>query len=181
MSYFARFIKNHIVHDHEQQIMYHGDWKINSNGKGKRHGKGTLISYCKSVVNCIKEGNWVEDKLQGEGKVIFPINGYVWEGEFDNGLINGKGSCIIPNEYKYEGEFEYGKRHGMGTCTYLDGSKYMGEFRSNKEHGFGIFTSVDGDRYDDEWEKGQLLTRKSIDDSDWLMQEKLELIEIIDN
>ena len=51
------------------------------------------------------------------------------------------------NGGKYEGNFKDGMKNGKGTYIYSNGSKYEGEWKDNKKHGKGIFTDSYGSKY----------------------------------
>ena len=54
--------------------------------------------------NIIYEGDWIEDKKEGNGKEIYE-NGEYYIGQFKNGLRNGKGKLYYANgNIKYESD-----------------------------------------------------------------------------
>ena len=62
------------------------------------------------------EGDWVNDKVKGYGKIIFSENGDYYEGQIDNNIINGKG--ILYNKkgmVKYEGLWINNEYQGYGN------------------------------------------------------------------
>jgi hypothetical protein len=50
-------------------------------------------------------------------------NGDVYNGNFKNGLINGKGTLKTEKGDKYTGYFLNGKKHGMGKLVDKDGNE----------------------------------------------------------
>ena len=54
------------------------------------------------------EGQWQNDKMNGEGVLKFPT-GSVFEGEFVNNQFHGKGKYTWPNGAVYEGPFNENK------------------------------------------------------------------------
>lgn len=44
----------------------------------------------------------------------------------------------------YEGEWKNNKMHGKGIFTWRDGRRYEGEYVNDKKEGFGIFEWPDG-------------------------------------
>jgi hypothetical protein len=63
-------------------------------------------------------------------------DGSYYEGEFDNGEINGHGfKYFAASRNAYSGEFCAGEIHGQGVMRYADGATYEGEWESNKRHG----------------------------------------------
>ena len=52
----------------------------------------------------------------------------VYEGEFVNGVMTGKGLIIFPNGDKYEGYVVDAVPHGDGRLLFTDGSQIIGQF-----------------------------------------------------
>lgn len=96
---------------------------------------------------------------------------FYYEGEFNNeGIINGKGTKIEPNNYLYKGWFLNEKYNGKGllikNCAYIFGNwengeckgkgvykvenefEYNGNFENNQKNGFGIEKYNDGSQYE---------------------------------
>ena len=74
-------------------------------------------------------------KKDGFGK-YFWSNGSVYEGNFKNGQIEGKGSShLLPGKFTctngdiYDGNWSQGLKNGEGTLFYKSGAKYEGEFQ----------------------------------------------------
>ena len=59
-------------------------------------------------------------------------NDLVYEGNWKNGIWNGRGKYIFNDGFGYEGEWKNGVENGMGILTYLNGDKYEGEFKNGK-------------------------------------------------
>ena len=79
----------------ENGVYYIGHFK-----NGLRNGKG--IEYY-SNGNIKYEGDWINDKYEGNGKYIWE-NGKVYIGQHKNGFKHGKGILYYPNgNIKYEG------------------------------------------------------------------------------
>ncbi len=71
------------------------------------------------------------------------FKGFIYSGEFQNGLPNGFGLVIsqMPNDQRieYVGELKNGHREGMGSLYYLDLEyEHIGQFKSEVPHGEGI-------------------------------------------
>ena len=80
---------------------YIGQWK-----KDLKNGKGTLY-YPNG--NIQYEGDWVNNKKEGNGKYILE-DGEYYKGEWKNGSINGKGTLYYSNgNIQYEGDFINGE------------------------------------------------------------------------
>ena len=70
----------------------------------------------KDALKLSYEGNWLNDKIEGEGILTY---------------LNGN---------RYSGEWKDGKIHGQGEFTWADGSKYEGKWKENKRNGKGKLT-----------------------------------------
>eukprot|EP01006_Ploeotia_vitrea_P053660 TRINITY_DN67806_c2_g1_i1.p1 TRINITY_DN67806_c2_g1~~TRINITY_DN67806_c2_g1_i1.p1 ORF type:complete len:180 (+),score=29.11 TRINITY_DN67806_c2_g1_i1:331-870(+) len=93
---------------------------------GMRQGKGTL----KCVNGSVYEGDWLNDKLHGQGVVTFS------------------------SENRYEGEFKAGMRCGKGTYTWKSGAEYTGSWKNDTKHGHGRYKYADGTVFEGEFEMG---------------------------
>lgn len=81
-----------------------------------------------------------------EGKYEF-LDGTVYEGQFENGLFNGKGKLILPDVGTYEGMFVSGLRSGDGKMTFSNGDIYNGQWVNDCMSGQGTYTFKNGDTY----------------------------------
>lgn len=112
------------------------------------NGKGTMkYSDGKEYI-----GYWVGGIQQGQGKMIYD-NG-VYEGEWQNGKRNGKGTYTWNDGKKYEGSYENDVRNGKGVFSgWVDltngySGTYYGESKNDKFDGSGYFLFDNGDRFD---------------------------------
>ena len=112
--------------DINQIQIYQGDL----NYEGQRHGIGKC-----TTPNYVLIGQWKNDKFSGWGRES-RNNGDVFEGRYENGLLNGKGIYLNDKNFKYVGEFKNTKRWGKGDLT-TDKIHYEGDFYNNKIHGNG--------------------------------------------
>ena len=99
-----------------------------------------------------------EEYGEGRGKYTYP-HGDKYEGEWKNGLPNGKGVFTF-GKGKWEGdkyirEHKEGEKHGQWTLTSPDGDMYEGEFKDGKYDGQGTYTWSDGREYVGEWLDGE--------------------------
>jgi len=102
-----------------EEGIYEGEF----NDKGERHGKG-IMHY--TVDDVFYEGDWKNDKMDGNGKFKFT------DGE---------------NSQSYEGEFKNNEFHGYGIYTDIDRNKrftftYRGYFVNSNRHGMGFNTTT---------------------------------------
>jgi len=77
----------------------------------------------------------------GEGALALP-DGSVYEGEFTEGEITGKGRRIYPCGMRYEGDLFRGEKHGQGKLRYADGSEYDGGWVEQRRQGSGKLVSA---------------------------------------
>jgi hypothetical protein len=83
-------------------------------------------------------GAWSNGKMHGQGIYMF-ANGFSYQGQFKNGVIDGFGTMTDPTGRKlYEGDYVNGKMHGKGTYTFPDGSYYTGEMKYDLICGYGV-------------------------------------------
>jgi len=107
--------------------------------------------------------------LNGQCKISFK-NGNNYEGDFENGMLNGhffqincikklfflgKGTFTWANGVKYIGDFFYNKLIGYGRFEWPDGSFYEGEVENGLRDGVGLFVAPDNESsYEGKWAKG---------------------------
>ena len=149
--------------------IYQGDL----NYQGQRHGLGKCTTPYYVLI-----GQWKNDKFSGWGRES-RSNGDVFEGRYENGLLNGKGIFLNEKKCKYVGDFLYTKRwgkgelttdkihyqgdffnnqiHGKGRIKFLrEGVEYMGSFKNDKIDGYGAFKWKNGDRYEGQVRSGRM-------------------------
>lgn len=77
------------------------------------------------------EGSLIAGKLEGFAKVDYGING-IYEGEFRNGNLHGRGKYIWKNEGKrFEGDFR-DNAMAQGTLWESSGRYFKGDFADNR-------------------------------------------------
>ncbi|XP_070585714.1 ALS2 C-terminal-like protein isoform X2 [Erythrolamprus reginae] len=91
------------------------------------------------------EGDWRLGKPHSKGKLTW-ANGQNFAGDFKNGLENGFGICLIPQESSdrydcYKCHWRDGKMNGYGICEYGNETVYKGYFKDNMREGFGVLDS----------------------------------------
>ena len=82
-----------------------------------------------------------------------------YQGEFKNGLAEGKGIYYYSNGAVYDGEFKNNNREGKGIMKYASGTVYEGEFKNGKREGKGIFRYADGTVYEGEFKNDSLIKK----------------------
>jgi len=105
---------------------------------------------------------------------------YTFEGEFKNGVLDGKGICIVNKIIIYKGEFKLNMPHGHGTAYNADGSQYVGQFEYGEYHGDGKESHPDGSWYEGQFKHGEYdgngkfyLSDKEIKQSGYFEKNKL--------
>ena len=80
----------------------------------------------------VYDGEMEDGKMDGHGKMIF-VRGDcdTYEGEWDNGKVQGNGIMIYRNRDVYDGEWYENMRHGNGKMTYTNGEVYDGVWYEN--------------------------------------------------
>lgn len=116
------------------KVVLKGDWTNNLlNGKGEEYYIGDsneFVSY---------NGTFLKGK-RSFGKLLWKDTSY-YEGGFNqNNKFNGYGKCYWNNlNEMYEGEWVDGNIHGKGKYYYQNGSTYEGDYNMNKRHGYGQY------------------------------------------
>ncbi len=82
-------------------------------------------------------------------------NGAVYNGEFSEGLFEGRGKMAYSDGHIYKGGWKRGKRHGQGKMIYSIGDIYEGGWIDGRKHGQGKYIFSDGTTYEGEWKDGK--------------------------
>jgi hypothetical protein len=107
--------------------IYHGE----VNAQREKHGKGRMVEHDGYVY----EGDWKNNKRDGNGKLIDPDGVVVYEGEFKDDLFHGWGVYNDLSEIghiTYRGAFANNERHGLGwltTTSKMGQGTIYGEFK----------------------------------------------------
>ena len=121
------------------------------------------------------EGNFLESKFHGDGRLFTP-KGWIIQGKFEQGDIklgiienfenkkykgclanlepNGEG-CEESEDYIYSGEFLKGKKHGKGKIEWKDGTWYEGNFIAGRIEGKGKKHFLEND-YEGDWKANRM-------------------------
>ena len=177
---FFHYEETGLVHSH--MIIYNENetdinkikiYKGDLNVKAERQGFGKLITPYYELV-----GMWENNIFSGWGRQS-RCNGEVYEGRFENGLINGKGifldkklnkymgefkdmkkwgkGKLITKKFIYEGDFNNDKIEGNGKIKFLkSGIEYEGTFLNDSIEGSGKFKWINGDIYEGEVKEGKM-------------------------
>ena len=80
-----------------------------------------------------------------------------YEGEFENGHMEGHGTSRDAVCCVYTGEYHKGAAHGNGACSWAGGWRYEGEWKMDEREGHGkLWQDVkDGEVYEGEWKDDQ--------------------------
>lgn len=145
---------------HHKKVFPNGDVYAGEFIANVRQGSGCYVT----TLGHRYEGGWYADKRHGVGKQSFVVKkkkGIQWagsyEGEWKEGLKEGKGTFEYANNDRYVGEWLGGQKCGMGRYYYHNGDMYDGQFANNKMHGQGIMLFGDTqDQLIGEWEDDDL-------------------------
>jgi hypothetical protein len=89
-------------------------------------------------------------------------DGGSWNGDWAKGVPEGHGTQIWPDGAKYVGEIKGGKLNGLGTLSLANGYIFIGEFKEDKFNGKGRLTSPDGIVSEGFWENGKFARSEKI-------------------
>ena len=126
---------------------YEGNWS-----SGNMEGNGIFYSTEKKRKY---DGQFKYNKFNGRGKLIYENEKIVYEGDFINGLKEGKGIIIFGSKGKYEGEFKNDCFWGEGVFDWGDGRKYSGGWKKNLMDGTGEFIYDSKNRYKGEFKENK--------------------------
>jgi hypothetical protein len=88
------------------------------------------------------------------GFSIVLSEGFVYEGETEEGVPHGRGKMVHPNQDVYEGDWVHGKAEGFGVYTKHNWGKYQGEYQNDLQHGVGREEWADGSHYEGSYSLG---------------------------
>ena len=145
----------------------------------EKYGFGTQYMINKNVGFLYKyKGFFVNNLFHGYG-LIQKEGGYLYYGEFRNGIQTGFGVELTDvgtyiglflngkfqgyGEYKskskkyyYKGGYRDGQKEGLGHLVYDDGSQYLGNFKQNKMAGIGFYYWYVGHKYYGSWKDDKM-------------------------
>ena len=119
------------------------------------------------------QGEFANGKMEGKG-VLRTLAGDVYEGMFKNGFKHGKGKITYANGIaSYEGDWHYNKIEGEGVSVDELGNRYEGRFLGNMRNGYGKCEYANRSRFQGIWQnnlplKGSyILEDGTLFDGDW--------------
>ena len=119
---------------------------------GRAHGEG-VATFANEKHGDVYEGEWKDGRIHGKG-IYSSANGEVYEGEHQEDKKHGRGTLRKNNGDVYEGEHSGGRIHGKGIYRWACGDVYEGEWRNGMKHGQGFGQYVNGDVYEGDWRDG---------------------------
>ena len=176
-------------------ILFEGEWK-----NGLKHGKGNikqdgmdlngeweegvLKGKCriKWKTGNIFEGELFNNKMKGNGYMIWLDKKEKYTGQWDNNLQNGYGIHIwydsnLDSKYfrdRYIGQWKDGKREGYGKFFYSNGNIYEGYWKNNKKEGFGILYFQDRTKYFGNFKDDIMLDNLSKEELNFMLNKNKE-------
>lgn len=158
----GRLIKGKGILIYKDKSRYEGEFNQGLNGSVEvlsPEGFGKM-TYPKGSKKKSYEGQWKDGVFDGKGKVVW-ADGHTYKGDWQKGKYHGKGVYIWPSGSRYEGEFKNDYFNGKGVRIWPNGDRYEGEWLNDKRQGFAIFTSSNGKREYQNWDNDQLIESSS--------------------
>lgn len=136
------------------------------NNRQENHGRGCLIvdhkNFNKSIHIKYYIGYWLRDKKYKKG--FYYTNNFqlVYEGEFENDKIHGRGRYYYNKFTYYDGYFNNNLKHGKGVYDWRGKTRWEGEFYKDKFNGKGVLIHSNFKIYETaEYEIGNLICKSS--------------------
>ncbi len=116
------------------------------------HGRG-IMRYAN---NDTYEGQWVNGLRQGKGQQT-NADGSVYQGDFRADSQTGQGTLSSAQGDSYTGSFQDGEYHGPGELTYENGDIFRGTFVYGSREGAGsLYSARDKSELTGTWEQDEL-------------------------
>ena len=97
------------------------------------------------------EGEFKNGIMDGKGKMTYK-NKFEYQGDWKDGKREGKGKYVnTSSKDMYEGDFKCDKAEGKGVAIYNNGDKYEGDYKDWNKEGRGIYYYNNGDKYEGEF------------------------------
>ena len=131
-------------------IIYEGEWK-----RGLKHGKGKIVQG-----NMELEGEWKEGVICGKCRIQWK-SGNIFEGELADNKLNGNGYMVWNDKKeKYTGRWKNNLQSGLGIHIWYDNKlsnnkffrdRYVGQWKEGMRDGYGKFFYSNGSIYEGYW------------------------------
>jgi S1-C subfamily serine protease/antitoxin component YwqK of YwqJK toxin-antitoxin module len=134
------------------------EWVVCNN-----QGCKLLDPYYSDGVTMKWEGSCFNGKANGYGKLIKYKDGEyesTYEGEYKNGIREGKGKFQHVSKTILECDFINGQAIGFGTYDLDDGNKYIGQIVNYRQHGKGTFYKANGAKFEGFFVSDRMYTGK---------------------
>lgn len=109
---------------------------------------GETVTFKGPCANAFGEGRGVAKWSASDGATV------TFEGNFVQGKLQGNGKMTASGGDRYEGEYKDGKREGSGVYTSANGDRFNGQYKDNQRNGQGILTLATGSVSVGEWRNG---------------------------
>jgi hypothetical protein len=126
-------------------------------------GQGNLTYSDIDEYNYFYEGQFENNKFEGEGYFKFQLNEKNedqfedYNGQWKNGLPNGKGIYTWKGGIKYVGAYLDGKKEGYGKYIFNSGnSYYTGNWSNGKPNGRGQLKLNENIKLSGDWRQGKI-------------------------
>lgn len=136
------------------EITYENGRYIGYVNKAMKHYWGQFSWTNGIFKNCLYNGEFVNGHLQGKGCMLYK-SGRRYEGDFADNAPDGYGEETYENGDHYAGKYRRGFKSGPGVYTYVNGDVYQGEFADNKPNGKGVLTMKNGATYTGQFKNGR--------------------------
>jgi hypothetical protein len=121
------------------------------------NGPGVMVNrYCRRT-----EGQFRDGLLQGKGKITQP-NNRTEEGDFSRGRLWGNGKITFDDSRVAEGQFVDGRLSGLGKLTWPNGRLHEGMFHNGSPDGPGRYRNAIGETYEGMFDSGGDLVGRGI-------------------
>ena len=132
-------------------------------------GKGKLVwrvrgsaSYDPKTIYSVYQGEMRDGRPNGDGRLEIR-SGEMFEGQWSNGLLEGRGVRVDVDGNRYEGQFSAGVPNGEGRFLARTGEIFEGNFVNGLRQGKGKTRLAGGTTYESVWDKGREISGKRPD------------------
>lgn len=89
--------------------------------------------------------------------ILYKSDRSEYSGNFENNLFEGYGTFTWPDEKKiYEGNWRQGKMHGRGKLVFANGKSFQGEFKDGVREGYGVLKLNSSRKISGNWSEDRL-------------------------